>query len=194
MKNILVLGVLSFFFLTEISSAADVVKIGVVDFQKVLEISTPGRSAQAEIEKQGKQMESDIKNKGSEIENIEKKIEKESVIMSKEAREEKQRDLRIKIGDLKALQLRYMEDFNTLEKQSISQIQKEVLALVQDIGKNEGYTMIVEKRAGGVICSTLSIDITDAVIEDYNARASKSEFKKTFDADRDNLCRLVILY
>jgi len=41
---------------------------------------------------------------------------------------------------------------------------------------------------------TLSIDITDAVIEVYNARASKSEFKKTFDTDRDNLCRLVILY
>jgi len=36
-----------------------------------------------------------------------------------------------------------------MENQSISRIQKELVDLVQDIGKKEGYTMIVEKRAGG---------------------------------------------
>ena len=42
MKNILAAGVLSILFLTGASSAADVAKIGVVDFQKILEVSNSG--------------------------------------------------------------------------------------------------------------------------------------------------------
>jgi outer membrane protein len=174
MKRILAVGVLSFFFLAGTSSAADVAKIGVVDFQKILEVSNAGKTAQAEINKQGKQMESDLKDKGAEIEDIEKKIERESLVMSKEVRDEKQREIRIKIGDFKALQQKYMEDFKALENRIISRIQKEVVELVQDIGKKESYTLIVEKRTGGVVYAPLSIDITDAVIQIYNTQTPKS--------------------
>ena len=175
MKSILAVGVLSFFFLTGASSAADVAKIGVVDFQKILEVSNAGKTAQDEINSQGKQMESDLKARGAEIEEIEKKIDRESMVMSKEVREEKQREMRIKIGDFKALQQKYMEDFKALENRIIGKIQKEVVELVQEIGKKEGYTLIVEKRTGGVVYAPLSIDITDAVIQIYNTQAPKSE-------------------
>jgi outer membrane protein len=174
MKRILAVGVLSFFFLTGTSSAADVSKIGVVDFQKILEVSNAGKTAQTEINKQGKQMESDLKDKGAEIEEIEKKIERESLVMSKEVRDEKQREIRIKIGDFKALQQKYMEDFKALENRIINRIQKEVVELVQDIGKKEGYTLIVEKRTGGVVYAPLSIDITDDVIQIYNTQTPKT--------------------
>lgn len=190
MKNILAVGVLSFFFLTGTSPAADVGKIGVVDFQKILEVSNPGKAAQAEIDKQGKQMETDIKDRGAAIEDIEKKIEQESLAMSKEAREEKQRELRIKIGDFKALQRKYMEDFKALEMQNIDRIQKEVIALVQDIGKKEGYTMIVERRSGGVVYMPSSIDMTDTVIQIYNTQNLKSESKKTPEPIRVSAFRL----
>jgi outer membrane protein len=173
MKRILAVGVLSFFFLTGTSSAADAVKIGVVDFQKILEVSSAGKTAQAEINKQGKQMETDLKDRGTEIEEIEKKIERESPVMSKDIREEKQREIRIKIGDFKALQQKYMEDFKALENRIISKIQKEVVELVQDIGKKEGYMLVVEKRTGGVVYAPLSIDITDTVIQIYNTQSPK---------------------
>jgi len=175
MKSILAVGVLSFFFLTGASSAADVAKIGVVDFQKILEVSNAGKTAQDEINSQGKQMESDLKGRGAEIEEIEKKIDRESMVMSKEVREEKQREMRIKIGDFKALQQKYMEDFKALEGRIIGRIQKEVVELVQEIGKKEGYTLIVEKRTGGVVYAPLSIDITDTVIQIYNTQTPKSD-------------------
>ena len=195
-KNFPAVGVLSFFLLTEVLSAvaADVPKIGVVDFQKILEVSEAGKTAQGEISKQGKQMEADLKDKGAEIEDFEKKIDRESLLMSKDAREEKQREIRIKIADFKALQQKYLEDFKALESQSIIRIQKEVVALVQDVGKKEGYTMIVEKRAGGVVYTPSSIDITDTVIQIYDGRTQKSESKKTFETVSADLSRLVIQF
>ena len=92
-KNFPAVGGLSFFLLTEVlpAVAADVHKIGVVDFQKILEVSEAGKTAQGEVSKQGKQMETDLKDKGAEIEDFEKKIDRESLLKSKESREEKQR-------------------------------------------------------------------------------------------------------
>ncbi|MFH0994183.1 MAG: OmpH family outer membrane protein [Pseudomonadota bacterium] len=191
-KNILAVGVLSLFFLTGSLSAADVVKIGIVDFQKILEVSNAGKTAQEEINKQGKQMETDLKDKGAEIEDMEKKIERSALLMSNAVREEKQREIKIKIGDFKTLQQKCVEEFKALENRSIIRIHNEVVALVQDIGNTEGYTMIVEKQTGGVVYTPISIDITDAVIQIYNTRTPKTEAKKTLDTVSADLCRLAI--
>ncbi len=85
------------------SWGADIAKIGVVDFQKVLSVSNAGKYAQAEINKQGKSMEEDLKKKGSEIEEIKKRLERETLVMSKDKRDEKEREFRIKLNDLKCL-------------------------------------------------------------------------------------------
>ncbi len=144
-------------------------KIGVVDFQKVLATSNAGKAAKEQITKEGKKMEDDLKTRGDEIEDLRKKFEKESPVMSKEARDEKQRDIRIKIGDAQALQKKYADEFKTFEGKLIKQIQKEVFEIVEDIGKKEGYTMIIEKTA--VLYAPESVDITDKLIQMYNAKS-----------------------
>lgn len=164
--------VLTFLVLLSAGSApaADVAKIGVVDFQRVLETSDAGKAAQEEVNLEGEKMEKDLKAKGSEIEEIEKKLERESMVMSKEMQEQKTREFRIKINDLKGLQKRYMDDFKRLEARIVSRIQKEVFELVKEIGKREGYLLILEKRAGGIVYSPANIDITDQLIKEYNTQ------------------------
>ena len=110
------------FFLTDSLFAADVAKIGVIDLQKILETSGAGKSIQAELKKQKEQMESDLKQKGAEIENINKRLERESMVMSKEMREEKEREQRIKINDFKSLQKKYRSDLQKLEVEMMNQL------------------------------------------------------------------------
>ena len=161
----LFLGLLCFASFTE---AADVAKIGVLDFQKILENSSAGKYAQAEINKKGKQMESELAKKGAGIEERKKQIERESLVMSKEMREEKQREIRIQINDLKVMQKRYTREFKAFENRLVQRIRKDVLKIVDEIGKTEGYLMIVERKTGEVIYSPTSVDITDAFIQNYN--------------------------
>ena len=144
-------------------------KFGVVDFQKVLATSNAGKAAKEQITKEGKKMEEELKIKGDEIEELRKKFEKESPVMSKEARDEKQRDIRIKIGDAQALQKKYADDFKSVEGKLIKQIQKDVFEIVEDMGKKESYQMIIEKTA--VLYSPESVDITDKLIQLYNAKS-----------------------
>lgn len=178
-KISLILTVMFFFSVPGFSYGAVIAKIGVVDFQKILSTSDAGKSAQSEINKQGKKMEAGLKEKGDEIEEIKKKLERESLVMSKESRSEREREIRIKINDFKALKKRFANDFKLLEKKLVNQIQKDIFKIVEEIGKKEGYLLVIEKREGGVLYFPNTIDITDKLIHQYNAEyALKSEAEK----------------
>ena len=156
---------------TGAAMAADVAKIGVVDLQRVLETSNPGKAAQVEIKKQKDEMETDLKQKGAEIEQIRQRLERESMVMNKEAREEKEREVRIKLNDFKTLQKRYRSDLQALEKKLVNQLQTEVFSIVEDLGKKEGYLLIISKI--GVLYSPTTIDITDKLIQQLNRSYAK---------------------
>ena len=167
LKVCLAAVIMSFCFCNVSLYGADVAKIGVVDFQRIFGTSIAGKQAKAEIQKQGKKMETNLKSKYTEIEEIKKKLEHEALVMSKEMREEKERELRIKINDFKSLQKRYESNMRDVEKKFVTRIKKELFELVQEIGKKEGYLLIIESV--GVLYSPKTVDITDEIIQKYNA-------------------------
>ena len=116
-------------------------------------------------------MESDLKQKGSEIEKIRQRLERESMVMSKEMRDDKEREQRIKINDFKTLQKRYRSDLQKLEANLMNQLKADIKELVETIGKKEGYLLIINKF--GVLYAPGSIDITDKLIQKLNASFAK---------------------
>ena len=166
-----------FLFSLTVSYGADVAKIGVVDFQRILEVSSAGKSAQAEIKSQGEKMETDLKKKGSELEELKKKLEREALVMSMEMREEKEREFRIKINDFKSLEKKYKEEFKVVNNRLVNRIKKDIFELIEEIGKKEGYLLIIEKHEAGVMYSPTAIDITDKLIIQYNEKVAQQAEK-----------------
>lgn len=147
--------------------AADL-KIGVIDFQRVLRESNGGKAAKAEIERRGKSLESSLMKKGKELEAEKEKLEAEAMVMKPEARENKARDFKIKVMDFQALQKKSADDFKQYEVDVIRRVQKEVFGLVENIGKKGNYTLILEK--GAALYHPNSIDITDQLIKMYDKK------------------------
>ncbi|MGD1971186.1 MAG: OmpH family outer membrane protein [Desulfobacterales bacterium] len=165
--------IIGLFCLTCIGSAfaADVAKIGIVDIQRIMGTSEQGKAAKAQIKEQSDKMTQTLKQKGAEIEELKKQFERESMVMSKEKREEKEREFRIKLNDLKSLEKRYRGELQAIEKQLAGEMRKAVYALVEEIGKKEGYLLIINNF--DVMYSPGSIDITDQLIKELNARYKK---------------------
>ena len=153
------------------SNAADVAKIGVVDLKRVFDNSSAGKAAQAELTKQGKKMQGELEKRKAEIEEIQKNVERQAAVMSKEAREEKKRNLQIKLYDFKNLEKKYRSELRKSERKKLIKIQKEVLGIAREIGKKEGYLIILDKSVAIYVPKTL--DITDKVIQEYNAGYKK---------------------
>ena len=168
-----ILLVVCFFSLLWLSSvnAADVAKIGIANLQRVLETSNQGKSAQEKIKQQKDKMEQELKQKGGEIEELRKQLERDAMVMSKEKREEKEREVRIKLNDFKTLQKRYRTELQNLEKRLVNELLRNVSNLVEEIGKKEGYLLIINNTE--VMYSPGSIDITDRLINELNVRHAK---------------------
>jgi Skp family chaperone for outer membrane proteins len=49
-------------------------------------------------------------------------------------------------------------------------ILKEINVVVQEYGKEQGYTLILENSSSTVLYSSQNADLTDRIIEVYNAR------------------------
>ncbi|MGD9308083.1 MAG: OmpH family outer membrane protein [Desulfosarcina sp.] len=148
-------------------------KIGVVEFKRLFENSEAGKEIKQQITEQGKQMESELKTKGAEIEELKKRLEREALVMSKEMREEKEREFRIKVNDIKTLQKKYEEQLQGIQTKLMGGLQAETLEVINEIGKSGGYLMIMDKR--GVLYAPNTIDITDEVIKKFNLRYAKNQ-------------------
>jgi outer membrane protein len=153
------------------AAGADASKIAVVNLQTVLETSVAGKAAQNELKTQKDKLEADLKQKGNDLQEIEKRLQRESMVMSKETREEKERELRIKASDFQALQKRYRSDLQDLERRLMGQLQKDISDLVAEIGKKEGYVLIISNI--GVLYALPAMDITNRLIQDLNAKSGK---------------------
>ncbi|ETR74630.1 MAG: outer membrane protein [Candidatus Magnetoglobus multicellularis str. Araruama] len=153
--------------------ANDLNKIGVVDFQEILETSKVGKAAQKEIKSEGEKMEETLKEKGAEIETLKKKLERDALVIDRDTRDEREREIRIKINDIKALQKKYMSDFRDLEARMLDRIRTQLIDIIEDIGKKDGYLLIMEKNQAGVLYSPNTVDITEKVIRLYNKKVEK---------------------
>ncbi|BBO66483.1 hypothetical protein DSCA_04130 [Desulfosarcina alkanivorans] len=172
-KKWITLTVFAVFFAAGSGFCADVAKIGVVEFQRLFENSDAGKEIKAQITQQGKKMETELKGKGAEIEELKKRLEREALVMSKEMREEKEREFRIKVNDIKTLQKKYEVELQGIQKKLMAGLQSETLKIIDEIGKSGGYLLIMDKR--GVLYSPGTIDITDQVIKKYNAQYTKTK-------------------
>ena len=170
-------GVVLFFMLGIYAYAADSAKIGIVDFRKILEESNTGKSGRAEIKKQGEKMEADLKKRGAELEEIKNKLDKDAMVANKSARDEKEREAQIKYIDFKNLEKKYASEIQKLQTDFFIRTKNDVDIIVGEIGKKEGYQIIIEKNQAGVFYSPASADITNRVIQQLNAKTSSKAGK-----------------
>ena len=157
------------------SYGADVAKIGTISFQRILDVSIAGKEAQAILNKQAKEMEADLKSKGAAIEESRKQFEREAMVLNREMKDAKEREIRIKINDFKQLQNKYTGVARKMQFDLVGQIRKDIDALVKEMGKKEGFLLILESKEAGVVYMPSKIDITDKVIKEYDAQWTKKK-------------------
>ena len=176
--KLIIISVLALFFtMNSYGICADVAKIGILDGQRVLETSDAGQAARNQIKKRYSRMEEELKKRNAEFEEQKNQFERNAMVMSQEKREQSQRDLQIKKMDLQQMSKKYTGELKQMEQKLLSKINDDVKKIVQEIGKTEGYLVIIDRAA--VPYYPTSIDITDKLIKKYNAQYAKGQKKSS---------------
>lgn len=143
-------------------------RMAFVDLRKAMFNCKEGRAAQVQFAKIEEQKRDELRPRQEELRSLEEEYEKQRFVLSPEALQDRRLDIVKKRRDLER-DLREAEDeLQIRQVQLLQPIQKRIAEIVNEVGKDKGYTMIVDKNAQGLLYFEEKLDITDQVIAELN--------------------------
>lgn len=148
-------------------------RIGYVDVQRVLVRSVAGVAAREQLERDKSAMQKDVDNRRTEVEKLREEIDKKGLVLAADARREKEETLQRRVRDLRRLAEDLEKELQKKEQAALQKILQEVTVVIEKMGKERGFLLVVEKRNAGVIYADPEADITDEVIKAYDLEKGK---------------------
>src|SRR5882724_9734360 len=151
--------------------ASGLQRIAFIDVQRVLARSAAGVAAREQLEREKATMQKEMDAKRVELEKLRDDLEKKGALLTPEARREKQDQFERKRRDAARLADDFQKELERKESMLLQRVLQEVSGIIEKIGKDRGYYLIVEKRGAGVIYASAEADLTDEIIRAYDKQA-----------------------
>lgn len=145
----------------------DFIKVGLIDIQRCLEESKEGQKVLGLLKKKKDVLQRQLDTKQKELLELGKELEKQSMMLTMNAQKDKRRIIERKTRELEYFFKDLNEDMRKAREKEKQRMLKELGKVIEKIGSEENFTLIIEKRAGGVLYWADSIDITEKVIRAY---------------------------
>jgi outer membrane protein len=153
------------------AQASGIQRIAFIDVQRVLARSAAGVAAREQLEREKATMQKEMDGKRVELEKLREELEKKGALLTAEVRREKQELFERKRRDAARLADDFQKELEKKESQLLSKVLQEVSGIIEKIGKDRGYYLVVEKRGAGVIYASTEADLTDEIIRAYDQQA-----------------------
>jgi len=173
-SRIVVLALAAFVLANTASTVEAQVKIGVVDLQRAINETEDGRQAKRRLTKLFEERQKKLDSAQNSLKSQKESIERQQDVLSEDALKNKVEKYQ---EDLMALQTEYVDyqrELSTKEAELTKKILDKMQAILRRIGQTDGYTLIVEANEGGIVWVPSNLDLTDVLIQRYNAQAKKS--------------------
>jgi outer membrane protein len=168
-KYWLVLGML--LFSHTLGHAQEKIKIGYIDIQRVISESQAGKRARERFQAQVKKAEADIVKERQELDRLKSDLDKKGPLLKEDERRNIESDLQKRSVNLQRSMADHQQELQAKNNEMMADILKELEKIVNEVGKAEKFTLILERSQ--ILYSDQGIDITSKVIESYNSRAKK---------------------
>lgn len=168
MRKFLVFFTLALCLVFAAAAQADETKIGFFNIQEVIGKSDAYKAKQSELQKKfGKEGET-LQKQFEAFQEKANKFQLQQQALSPDAREKQQADLmREKLGlDEKAAP--YMRKRQTAEAEAEQELNKIIFYAVQEYGKREKYTAIMEQSGSTALYVDQKCNLNDAILKEVN--------------------------
>ncbi len=155
-------GVLGSLMTTSVLADENKYKIGFVNTGKVLKEAPQARKVEERLKAQFEAREKVLLAKQQELIQLEQKIKVDGDIMSQTAKRKLERELRLKLSQLKFEQQEFREDQNLRRNEEIRNLQTVISAVLKRLGDEEKFDLILTE---GVSYVSDVIDITPKLID-----------------------------
>jgi outer membrane protein len=147
-------------------------KIGFIDVQRVLARSAAGVSAREQLERDKAGMQKEMDGKRKELEALRDELEKKGPLMTADARRDKQDQFERKRRDAARLADDFQKELEKKEATLLQKVLQDISGVIEKVGKERGYYLIVERRGATVLYAAPEADLTEEVIKAFDQQAA----------------------
>ncbi|HSS76429.1 MAG TPA: OmpH family outer membrane protein [Thermoanaerobaculia bacterium] len=153
-------------------AAPGVIKIAVIDTEKILLSSVAGKKAVADLKKLQEQREGELRAKAQELKDLQTKITEGRLSLAQDKLAELSKQLEEKDIVLRRAQDDATRELNKKRDDMLAAIDEKVMPVINQVGHELGYTLIFRKFESGLIYADEGVDITASVVQRLDAAAA----------------------
>jgi outer membrane protein len=153
-------------FISEASSSE--LKIGYINSQRIIDESKAGKDTTKKMEEFKIESTVKLEQRNKEIEELEQELRKKEFVITPETKKEIEEKIRDKSLELKFFKESKEKELKELFYKNLKGIENQVLTIVQRIGQEEGFDLILGRDESGILFANPKYDLTDKVIQIYD--------------------------
>lgn len=164
------LGIIIIFAFQFNALGADLLRIGVVNINALQNRSKSFQKTRGILKKQLDVLQKKLDQEKAALAEIEDEFKRQSMMLSLDAKEDKNRELKKKRRYLKYIYEDFSQQMKDAEMEAVRNFGNELKLVVKKVAEKKGLLLVIEKGTPGLIVYDDVIDITDQVIEEYDKK------------------------
>jgi outer membrane protein len=144
--------------------AAQDLKLGVVNSDRILRDSAPARAAMQKLEAEFSRRDKELQEVGARLKASVERFEKDGPVMTETDRIRRQRELAEMDREFQRKQREFREDFNQRRNEELQGLLERTNRIIRQIAEQEKYDLIVQEA----VYFNPRIDITEKVLRALN--------------------------
>jgi outer membrane protein len=143
-------------------------KTGFINMGEVLAKSEAGKKAEEQFKKIVEKDRAAIQEREKELQKLKDELEKQRPLLREDVLRTREADYQKKFRDYQLLVKDSNEELQTKQQEIMKSLIPEIMKIVQAIGQNEKYTMIVDLSIIPMAYHASENELTQRVIEEFN--------------------------
>ena len=144
------------------------IKIGVINVERLIQESALGKEAFNRVKKLNDAKKEEGDKLSKELREMEQKLADQGSAMADDKRDALQKSYQEKAIAFKRFQDDANRDLEAAQKKELSELERRVFPIINQVGKEKGFTLILNKFQSGLVFVDDSVDITDEVLKVFN--------------------------
>jgi outer membrane protein len=147
-------------------AAAQELKIGYVNSDRVLREAVPAKAAQAKLETEFSKREKELTDVGNKLKAAGDKLDKDAPTLSEAERTRRQRDLIDQDREFQRKRREFQEDLSQRKNEELAAVVERANKVIKQIFETEKYDLVIQEA----VFAGPRVDITEKVIKALNAQ------------------------
>jgi outer membrane protein len=144
-------------------------KIAVIEVERLLQESGRGQTAVQELTRLRDEMQARLQGQQEQLAALQKQYNDGRLTLAEDRLAEMEKQLEDMTIALQRSQDDANREMQKMQTEMFGEIEQAVLPIIAQVGREFGYTAIFNKFQGGLLYSADAADITNLIIERYNA-------------------------